>query len=100
MSNPIDDFTDDELYAGFQAYKTLLDAGLTTEQALDRTGLTAQIVKDFQDEEEQEDFKSEFKDEWDTEPDADGLEDDGLSLDSDEDFDEGFEEGGYDESYD
>lgn len=100
MSNPIDDFTDDELHAGYEAYKTLIDAGLSKEEALDRTGLTPQIVKDFQDEEEQDDFKSEFKDEWDTEPDEEGMGDDTFSDDTEEDFVEGFEEGGYDESYD
>ncbi|TAH24682.1 MAG: hypothetical protein EAZ07_09175 [Cytophagales bacterium] len=102
MSNPIDDFTDDELYASYEAYKTLLDAGLSKQQALDRTGLTAQIVKDFQDEEEDDDFKSEFKDEWDSDDDFNSLDEDGFESDNlEDDFDDSFDEGGgYDESYD
>ncbi|MFN3403448.1 MAG: hypothetical protein ACK40G_05080 [Cytophagaceae bacterium] len=71
----LDDLSDDELYASFEAYKALLDAGLTKEQALSRTGLTAQIVKDFEEEEkameEDDDFRDDFKEVWDDDEDLD-----------------------------
>ena len=51
MKNNLDDLTDDELFASYDAFKALIDAGLSKDQALERTGLTAQIVKDFEAEE-------------------------------------------------
>ena len=58
--------SDDELYASYDAYKTLLDAGVSKTEALKRTGLTPQILKDLEaeDEEENKDIKDEFKDVW------------------------------------
>ena len=100
MSDATADFTDDELYASYEAYKTLLDAGLTKEQALDRTGITPQIVKDFEDEEQEDEFKDEFKEEWDEEDLKEGFDEDGdfANDDMDDDFEE--EESGYDETFD
>lgn len=56
--------SDDELYASYDAYKTLLEAGVPQKDALKRTGLTAQIVKDLEAEEDEEEIKGEFKDAW------------------------------------
>jgi hypothetical protein len=77
-NNNLDDLSDDELYASFEAYKALLDAGLSKDQALSRTGLTAQIVKDLEDEEKalEEEDEYDFKDEW------------GAIDDDDADFDD------------
>jgi hypothetical protein len=82
MKNNLDDLTDDELYASYEAFKALIDAGLSKEQALSRTGLTAQIVKDFETEEEGEDYKSEFEDSWEDEE-----ENEGNWKEEDDDFD-------------
>lgn len=83
MKKNQDDLSDDELFASYEAYKALLDAGLSKDQALSRTGLTAQIVKDFEDEDDadDDDFKSEFEDMW-----EDDEEDDG-NFDPDDDSD-------------
>ena len=58
--------SDDELYASYDAYKTLLEAGVSKTDALKKTGLTPQIVKDLEAEEaeENDEIKDEFKDVW------------------------------------
>ena len=71
MKDNLDDLTDDELQASYEAYKALIEAGLTKDQALNRTGITAQIVKDFQAEEEEMDLKEDFKEVWDADEDED-----------------------------
>jgi hypothetical protein len=100
MKNNLDDLTDDELFASYEAFKALIDAGLSKDQALSRTGLTAQIVKDFEAEEEKDDYKSEFEDSWTDdeegganwkEEDADFEEDDKWSDDDDADYGGGSE---------
>ncbi|MBO9700035.1 MAG: hypothetical protein J7604_07475 [Sporocytophaga sp.] len=91
-NNNLDDLSDDELYASFEAYKALLDAGLSKDQALSRTGLTAQIVKDLEDEEKtmEEEDEYDFKDEW-----EDGGDDDDADFDDDSNWkEENFDEEG------
>ncbi|WMJ72480.1 hypothetical protein RCC89_04795 [Cytophagaceae bacterium ABcell3] len=73
MKDEFDDLDDEQLYASFEAYKTLLDAGLSKKNALERTGLTAQIVKDLEAEEDELDFRSEFKEVWTEEEDDDAM---------------------------
>ena len=104
MKNNLDDLTDDELYASYEAYKALLEAGLAKDQALSRTGLTAQIVKDFQAEEDEMDLKSDFKEVWDDEEEDGAWEESSEFGDEDSDWQEsgteddyGLGEGGYDE---
>lgn len=118
MKEPIDEdleFSDENLYANFDAFKTLLDAGISRGEALKRTGLTEQIAKDLELEEEEMSFRSEFEEKYDKfEGDDDefgtdkwgddddfGSEDDewGSKNDSDDyNDDEGsFGSGGYDE---
>ncbi len=94
-NNNLDDLSDDELYASFEAYKALLDAGLSKDQALSRTGLTAQIVKDLEDEEKtmEEEDEYDFKDEWENADDDDAGFDDDSNW-KEENFDE---EGSWDE---
>lgn len=88
-NNTLDDLSDDELYASFEAYKALLDAGLSKDQALSRTGLTAQIVKDLEDEEKtmEEEDEYDFKDEWENADDDDAGFDDDSNW-KEENFDE------------
>lgn len=104
MMNNLDDLTDDELYASYEAYKALLEAGLAKDQALSRTGLTAQIVKDFQAEEDELDLKSDFKEVWDDEGEEEGGWKESSEFEEDSDWEEsgaeddyGLSEGGYDE---
>lgn len=93
-NNNLDDLTDDELYASYEAYKALIDAGLSKDQALSRTGLTPQIVKDFEEEEEDMDIRSEFKEVWDE--DGEYEEEDWEESDVD-DFDDNWSEDDYDD---
>jgi len=95
-NNNLDDLSDDELYASFEAYKALLDAGLSKDQALSRTGLTAQIVKDLEDEEKtmEEEDEYDFKDEWEDSGDSDDTDYDDDSNWKEENFDE---EGSWDD---
>ncbi|HEX8547568.1 MAG TPA: hypothetical protein VF691_11440 [Cytophagaceae bacterium] len=104
MKNNLDDLTDDELDASYEAYKALIEAGLTKEQALSRTGLTAQIVKDFQAEEDELDLKADFKEVWDEDSEDEGDWKESSDMDEDSDWEEtstdedyGLNEGGYDE---
>lgn len=55
---------DDQLHENYEAYKALIEAGIAQKDALIKTGLTAQIVKDFEAEEEEDEFKDEFKEVW------------------------------------
>ncbi|MBX9853278.1 MAG: hypothetical protein K2X86_16155 [Cytophagaceae bacterium] len=81
--------SDDELYASYDAYKALLDAGVTKTDALKRTGLTAQIVKDLEAEEGEDEIKGEFKEVWYTEDEEDSWSEDGPSdLDDDMDWED------------
>lgn len=77
---PLDDdldFSDEGMYASYDAFKTLVDVGLSRTEALKRTGLTEQIVKDLELEEEEMSFRSEFEERWDK----------GSSEDDFDDFD-------------
>lgn len=66
MSDLKDDleFGDSALYASFDAFKTMIDAGVSRKEAIERVGLTEQIVKDLEEEEGSEEFKDEFKEVW------------------------------------
>ena len=80
--------SDDELYASYDAYKALLDAGLTKNDALKRTGLTAQIVKDLEAEEGDDEIKGEFKEVWYSDEEEDNSwNEDGPTGDIDDDMD-------------
>jgi|SRR6478735_713074 len=85
----VEDFSDDELYSSYDAYKALLEAGVSKAEALERSGLTAEIVKDLQEEEEGDDFDSGFEDKWETGSDEDDDStggDDWKEEDLDDDF--------------
>ena len=95
MKNNLDDLTDDELFASYDAFKALIDVGLSKDQALERTGLTAQIVKDFEAEEQKDDYKSEFEDGW-----EDDEDDESKWKADDADFDDNDDKWSDDDSVD
>lgn len=95
---PIDedlDFSDEGMYASFDAFKTLTDAGVSRAEALKRTGLTEQIVRDLELEEEEMSFRSEFEDKWDSGEDDDY---DDFNKWNDDEFSDDDEFGGDDRS--
>lgn len=64
MSDDFDELEDDQLYEDYEAYKALIEAGVSQKDALKKTGLTAQIVKDLEVELGEDEFKDEFKEVW------------------------------------
>ena len=116
MKNKSDELNDDDLGASYEAFKALLGTGMTKAQALSRTGLTAQMVKDYEadlvegdddDAEEEEDdmgYDEEATEEWDAKEEGDDFEDDSKweeeDVDSDSyDDDAESEEGGFDDGF-
>jgi hypothetical protein len=75
--------SDDELYANYDAYKALIGTGVSPKEALKRTGLTAQSLKDLESEEEDEDLKEDFKEVYDEDEDSDLTEGDWKEDDAD-----------------
>jgi hypothetical protein len=91
--------SDDELYASYDAYKALLEAGVPQKDALKRTGLTPQIVKDLEAEEDADESKDEFKDAWYSDEDDDESNWEEKGMDGDvEDWDESNLNEDYDDS--
>lgn len=110
---------DDELNASYEAYKALIETGSTKAQALSRTGLTAQMVKDLEvddadeaeledDEDEDEDddlgYEEEATEEWDAVEEGDNFEDDSKWEEEDLDaFDDDdivdTDDSGYDDGF-
>ncbi len=65
MRDDFDELDDDQLYEDYEAYKALIEAGVPQRDALKKTGLTPQIVKDLEEElGDDDEFKSEFKEVW------------------------------------
>ena len=58
---------DDDLYASYDAFKALLNAGLTRREALERTGLDEETLQMLEQEEDVIDFKNDAKEVWDDE---------------------------------
>lgn len=52
MRDNFEPMGDNELYKSFDSYKALLEAGVSKKEALEKTGLTEQIVKNLEMEEE------------------------------------------------
>ncbi len=110
MKEPIEpieddlDFSDEGMYASYDAFKTLVDAGVSRPEALKRTGLTEQIVRDLELEEDEMSFRSDFEDKWDKgdlDDDSDDLDkwgddelgdDDDWGSDEKSSYDSGFDE--------
>lgn len=119
MKKKLDEQSDDELNTSYESFKALMDTGVTKAQALSRTGLTAQMVKDLEAEEEgiadddesdeDEDelgYDEEATEEWDAEEKEDSEDDskwEEEDLDSfdDDDLLEGdsADDGGYDDGF-
>ena len=101
MSDLKDDleFSDSALYASFDAFKTLVDAGLSRAEALERVGLSEQIIKDLEDEEASLEIQDEFVEVWDDGDDYDDEFGEGGFGDDDfgDDDDFGGGSGGYDD---
>lgn len=104
----LDELDDDALYESYEAYKALLDAGVSKSDALKKTGLTPQIIKDFEEEEKDYDdeYKSEFKEVWGQDDEdfdesdwqeADFEEEDSWEEDSYSDYEEGYGNDEYDD---
>lgn len=78
------DFSDEGMYASYDAFKTLVDAGVSRPEALKRTGLTEQIVRDLELEEDEMSFRSDFEEKWDK-GDLNDDDDDGFDKWNDDD---------------
>ncbi|MFQ3576239.1 MAG: hypothetical protein SNJ77_07380 [Cytophagales bacterium] len=102
------ELNDDDLYANFDAFKALIDVGISRSEALKRTGLTEQIVRDLEIEEEEMNLRSEFEEKFDKfDDDDDGFGEEKWDDDEDSwDDDEGgfgndyYDEDSYGSSYD
>ncbi len=89
MKNKDDFESDEELYASYDAYKALIESGLSKPEALKRTGLSPQSLKDLEEEDEEQDLKDEFKEEWDSSDEEDPeVEDFSEDEWEEEDFDD------------
>jgi hypothetical protein len=58
---------EDDLYASYDAFKALLNAGLTRREALERTGLDEETLQMLEQEEDVIDFKNDAKEVWEDE---------------------------------
>jgi hypothetical protein len=101
MSDLKDDLEigDSAQYVSFDAYKTLIDAGLSKADAMERVGLSAEVIKELEEEEASLEIQDEFVEVWD---DGDDFDDEfGGDLDgsADEFDDDEFNSsgGGYDD---
>ena len=89
MKDPMDDefqLGSNPLYVSFDAFKTLLDAGIPRNEALSRTGLSEEDARELEIEEESEEFKGEFTEEWDMGGDEDGDDSFGEFGDEEDEF--------------
>jgi len=101
MKDTFDELDDDQLYENYEAYKALLEAGVPKKDALKKTGLTPQIVKDFEEEESEEDYKAEFKEVWgQDDEDFDQLDWKEEKLDDEDTLEESSFEEDYSDDYD
>ena len=98
MSDLKDDLEpeDSPLYVSFDAFKTLIDAGISRAEARDRVGLSESEIRDLEDEEASLEIQDEFVEVWD---DGDDFDDEfgGEGNDDDEFGDDEFSSGGYDD---
>jgi hypothetical protein len=58
---------EDDLYASYDAYKALLNAGMSRREALERTGLDEETLQLLEQEDDVIDFKNDAKEVWDDE---------------------------------
>jgi hypothetical protein len=102
MSDLKDDLEigDSAQYVSFDAFKTLVDAGLSRAEAMERVGLSEEVIKELEEEESSLEIQDEFVEVWDNGDDFDdefGEDIDGGDDDfGDDDFDSNTG-GGYDD---
>jgi len=58
---------EDDLYASYDAYKALLNAGLSRRESMERTGLDEETLQLLEQEDDIIDFKNDAKEVWDDE---------------------------------
>jgi hypothetical protein len=58
---------EDDLYASYDAFKALMNAGLSRREAMERTGLDEETLQMLEQEDDVIDFKSDAKEVWDDE---------------------------------
>lgn len=58
---------DDDLYASYDAFKALMNAGLSRREAMERTGLDEETLQMLEQEEDVIDFKNDAKEVWEDE---------------------------------
>lgn len=58
---------DDDLYASYDAFKALMNAGLPRREAMERTGLDEETLQMLEQEEDFIDFKNDAKEVWEDE---------------------------------
>ncbi len=58
---------EDDLYASYDAFKALMNAGLTRREAMERTGLDEETLQMLEQEEDIIDFKNDAKEVWEDE---------------------------------
>ncbi|MBC7389795.1 MAG: hypothetical protein H7329_11325 [Opitutaceae bacterium] len=58
---------EDDLYASYDAFKALLNAGLSRREAMERTGLDEETLQLMEQEDDVIDFKNDAKEVWDDE---------------------------------
>jgi hypothetical protein len=105
MKDDFEELDDDQLYENYEAYKALVEAGVPKKDALKKTGLTAQILKDLEEEENEDDYKADFKEVWgqddedfdESEWSEESLDDDEFEDSYEEDYSEDYDESGYDD---
>lgn len=58
---------EDDLYASYDAFKALMNAGLTRREAMERTGLDEETLQMLEQEDDFIDFKNDAKEVWEDE---------------------------------
>ena len=96
---------DDDLYASYDAFKALINAGLSRREAMERTGMDEETLQLMEQEDDVIDFKNDAKEVWDDEENmafdekfmnSDDVTDDGDGMDdgSSEDYGDDYGSGG------
>lgn len=90
---------DDDLYASYDAFKALMNAGLSRREAMERTGLDEETLQMLEQEEDVIDFKNDAKEVWEDEENM-GFDEKFMSSDDMGDGDDDDYSGGDDSSLD
>ena len=104
LKGDVPEYSEEDLYASYDAFKALLSAGLSRREAMEKTGLDEETLQLMEQEDDVIDFKNDSKEVWDDEEnmafdekfmssddmtdDGDGN-DDGFSEDNADDYGSG-----------